>query len=96
VGYEILRARNLAAAPTPAPARAVPLATPQDMERLYAHLAEVLEQIDFRDRTQRGTHLMNRIRRFLQRAELDANEANIVRGILTAVQQQRRQAGERA
>ncbi len=57
---------------------------------------EVLEQIEFRDRTQRGTHLMNRMRRLLQRAELDANEANILRGILTAVQQQRRRAGERA
>jgi tRNA C32,U32 (ribose-2'-O)-methylase TrmJ len=39
---------------------------------------------------------MNRIRRLLQRTELDTNEANILRGILTAVQQQRRRAGERA
>jgi tRNA C32,U32 (ribose-2'-O)-methylase TrmJ len=36
---------------------------------------------------------MNRIRRFLQRAELDADEVNILRGILTAVQQRRRRAG---
>ena len=42
------------------------------MERLYAHLEQVLEEVDFRDRTQSGTHLMTRIRRFLQRAELDA------------------------
>jgi TrmH family RNA methyltransferase len=99
VSYEILCARGSAAgmdAPGAAAPRAVPLATPEDMEHLYAHLAQVLEQIEFHDRTQRGTHLMNRIRRFLQRAELDANEANILRGILTAVQQQRRQAGERA
>jgi len=54
----------------------------------------VLEEIDFRDRTQSGTHLMSRIRRFLQRAELDANEVNILRGILTAVQSRRRTAGE--
>jgi TrmH family RNA methyltransferase len=94
VSYEILCARSAGAQPG-AP-RAEPLATPQEMERLYAHLATVLEQIDFRDRTQRGTHLMNRIRRLLQRAELDSNEANILRGILTAVQQQRRRAGERA
>lgn len=104
VGYEILRARTAAvpatAATAPArgasPARGAPLAGPEEMERLYAHLAVVLEQIEFRDRTQRGTHLMKRIRRFLQRAELDTNEANILRGILTAVQQQRRRAGERA
>ena len=94
VAYEILRARDIA--PPVRAARAAPLATPQEMERLYAHLATVLEQIEFRDRTQRGTHLMNRIRRLLQRTELDTNEANILRGILTAVQQQRRRAGERA
>jgi tRNA (cytidine32/uridine32-2'-O)-methyltransferase len=63
------------------------------MERLYAHLAQVLEEIDFRDRTQSGTHLMGRIRRFLQRAELDHNEVSILRGILTAVQSRRRPAG---
>jgi len=65
------------------------------MQRLFEHLAQVLEEIDFRDRTQSGTHLMSRIRRFLQRAELDANEVNILRGILTAVQSRRRTAGER-
>ena len=65
------------------------------MQRLFEHLAQVLEQIDFRDRTQSGTHLMARIRRFLQRAELDENEVNILRGILTAVQSRRRAAGER-
>jgi len=53
----------------------------------------VLEEIDFRDRTQSGTHLMGRIRRLLQRAELDQNEVNILRGILTAVQNRRRTAG---
>jgi tRNA (cytidine32/uridine32-2'-O)-methyltransferase len=64
------------------------------MEQLYAHLAQVMEEVDFRDRTQSGTHLMGRIRRFLQRAELDQNEVNILRGLLTAVQQRRRAAGE--
>jgi TrmH family RNA methyltransferase len=92
VSYEILRARNVDLA-THEP-RAAPLAEPGELERLYEHLATVLEQIDFRDRTERGTHLMNRIRRFVQRAEPDANEVNILRGILTAVQQRRRRAGE--
>jgi tRNA C32,U32 (ribose-2'-O)-methylase TrmJ len=54
----------------------------------------VLEEIDFRDRTQNGTHLMSRLRRLLQRAELDQNEVHILRGILTAVQGRRRHAGE--
>jgi TrmH family RNA methyltransferase len=95
VSYEILCARS-AIGPSMArvDSHSEPLATPEAMERLYVHLAEVLELIDFRDRTQRGTHLMNRLRRLLQRAQLDGNEANILRGILTAVQQQRRRAGE--
>ena len=61
---------------------------------MYQHLATVLEEIDFRDRTQSGGHLMKRIRRLLQRAEPDANEVAILRGILTAVQQRRRRAGQ--
>ena len=36
---------------------------------------------------------MNRIRRLLQRAEPGQNEVNILRGILTAVQNSRRRAG---
>ena len=96
VSYEILCARGESGPSTAHGAqRSEPLATATEMERLYVHLAEVLELIDFRDRTQRGTHLMNRLRRLLQRAQLDANEANILRGILTAVQQHRRRAGER-
>lgn len=91
VAYEVFRARGATVA---AAAREQPLADPAAMERLYAHLEAVLEQVDFRDRTQAGSNLMNRIRRFLQRAELDANEVNILRGLLTAVQQQRRRAGQ--
>ncbi len=92
VAYELYRARG-AATPVSVPL-AAPLASTQEMERLYAHFAEVLEEIDFRDRTQSGTHLMARIRRLLQRAEPDQNEVNILRGILTAVQNRRRTAGE--
>lgn len=91
VAYELFRAHG-AAAPPSAPL-AAPLASTDELQRLYAHLGQVLEEIDFRDRTASGTHLMSRIRRFLQRAELDQNEANILRGILTAVQNRRRPAG---
>jgi len=91
VAYELFRACDRdAAAHAPA---GPPLASEQEMARLYAHFAQVLEEIEFRDRTQSGTHLMGRIRRFLQRAELDQNEVNILRGILTAVQSRRRHAG---
>ena len=70
-----------------------PLATPPQMQQLYLHLEQVLREVDFKDRTKTGSHLMSRIRRFLQRAELDQNELNILRGILTAIQNRRRMAG---
>ena len=96
VAYELWRAHEPGAA-SPAPeldaTLAAPLATPEQMQRLYAHLEQVMDEVGFHDRTQSGTHLMARIRRFLQRAELDQNEANILRGLLTAVQQRRRAAG---
>jgi TrmH family RNA methyltransferase len=91
VAYEILRARGVTAG---AATREQPLADAPAMARLYDHLEAVLEEVDFRDRTQNGTNLINRMRRFLQRAELDGNEVNILRGFLTAVQQRRRRAGE--
>jgi TrmH family RNA methyltransferase len=76
-----------------APAREVPLAAPEEMERFYLHLEQVMNEAEFRDRTHSGTHLMGRIRRLFQRAEPDVNEVNILRGILTAVQNRRRRAG---
>ncbi|HYM41795.1 MAG TPA: RNA methyltransferase [Steroidobacteraceae bacterium] len=92
VAYELYRARAAVTAAAAQPP--VPLATAAEMQQLHAHFAQVLEDIDFRDRTESGTHLMSRIRRVLQRAELDHNEANILRGILTAVQNRRRHAGQ--
>src|SRR6201995_296103 len=90
VAYEIFRPRGAKGVQLTTEA---PLATRQDMDRLYVHLAQVMEEVDFRDRTQSGTNLMARIRRFMQRAELDQNEVNILRGLLTAVQARRRRGG---
>ncbi|HVN98751.1 MAG TPA: RNA methyltransferase [Steroidobacteraceae bacterium] len=92
VAYEILRARGAGLAP--AAAREQPLADAPTLARLYEHLEAVLDEVDFRDRTQNGSNLINRLRRLFQRAELDHNEVNILRGFLTAVQQRRRRAGE--
>jgi TrmH family RNA methyltransferase len=94
VAYEIMCASLARAnqAPRSITVPAVPLASPEELDLMYAHLAQVLEEIDFRDRTQSGTHLMKRIRRLLQRAEPDMNEVHILRGFLTAVQQRRRRA----
>lgn len=91
VAYEILLATREAA--QGAAPGGIPLASAVDMERFYGHLEQVLEEIDFRDRTGEG-HLMARLRRFFNRAVPDQNEINILRGILTSVQGKRRRAGE--
>ena len=88
ISYEIRMAWHRPGAAVPP--REVPLATPEQMERFYQHLEEVMTEAGFRDRTQNGSHLMGRIRRMFNRAELDGNEVNIMRGILKAVQARRR------
>lgn len=90
LAYEILLATRPGAPAQPVPE--VPYATADEMTRLYEHFERVLEEIDFRDRTG-GGYLMARIRRLFNRAHLDQNEMNILRGILTAVQSRRRMAG---
>jgi TrmH family RNA methyltransferase len=80
-------------APLP-PERDVPLATGEEMTRLYVHIEQVLNDIEFYDRTGSG-QLMARIRRLFNRAQVDQNEMNILRGILTSVQAKRRMAGQR-
>lgn len=91
IAYELWLAGRPGAPPPPAPE--VPFASADEMVRLYEHFERVLEEIDFRDRTG-GGHLMARIRRLFNRARLDQNEMNILRGILTAVQSRRRTAGK--
>lgn len=61
------------------------LATPEDMDRFYQHLEEVLVQLDFLD-PDNPRKLMRRLHRLFNRARFDNNELNILRGILTAVQ----------
>lgn len=91
VAYEILLATRAAA--DDVERRGIPLASAVEMERFYAHLEQVLDEIDFHDRTGEG-HLMARLRRFFNRAVPDQNEINILRGILTSVQGKRRRAGD--
>ena len=70
-----------------------PLAPAGEVEYFYQHLHEVLNEIDFADRT---GHLMERLRRLFNRAHMDRNELNILRGILSAVQGRRGQSKRRA
>ena len=92
VSYELWLASRPGAPPPPE--RDVPLAPAEDVARFYAHFEQVLEEIDFKDRTG-GGQLMTRVRRLFNRAQLDQNEVNILRGVLTAVQARRRPAGAR-
>jgi TrmH family RNA methyltransferase len=93
IAYEIWLQQRPGSPPPSEPD--VPLASSEEMTRLYAHIEAVLQEIDFQDRTG-GGHLMARIRRLFNRAQIDQNEMNILRGILTAVQSKRRTAGQRS
>ena len=65
-----------------------PLATQDELELFYQHLQSLLAGTGFRDHTSNG-HLMSRVRRLFNRAQVDRNEIRILRGILSALQQQR-------
>jgi TrmH family RNA methyltransferase len=89
LAYELLMAREQ---PQPHVQLEQPLAAAGDVEHFFAHLHQVLNEIDFEDRT---GHLMERLRRLFNRAQLDRNELNILRGILSAVQGRRGQSARR-
>jgi TrmH family RNA methyltransferase len=57
----------------------------REMERFYQHLERVLVDLDFLDPAN-PRHLMRRLRLLYNRAHPDRNEINILRGILTAVE----------
>jgi tRNA (cytidine32/uridine32-2'-O)-methyltransferase len=57
-----------------------------ELYNLYIHLQECLVEIDFLD-PKKPRRLMRRLKLLFNRATLDQNEYNILRGILTAVQE---------
>lgn len=61
-------------------------AAAEDMQRFYTELEKVLIGIGFLD-PDKPRKLMRRLRRLYARSEPDDNELNILRGILTAIQQ---------
>ena len=81
LAYELRAARDSSAPPV---RRAVPLAQSGELERLNAHLAQVLDAVEFTDRSGIG-HLERRFARIFGRAELDQHEVNMFRGLLAAV-----------
>lgn len=77
-----LRAAQGPALDTPPPE--APPATIEDMELFYEHLQRVLLASGFLD-PGNPRNLMRRLRRLFNRARLDRNELNILRGILAAL-----------
>ncbi|HFG2014130.1 TPA: tRNA (cytosine(32)/uridine(32)-2'-O)-methyltransferase TrmJ [Vibrio cholerae] len=57
----------------------------QELERFYAHLEQVIMQTEFISAQQPG-QVMNKLRLMFTRARPEAQEINILRGILTSVQ----------
>ncbi|HAS3013469.1 TPA: tRNA (cytosine(32)/uridine(32)-2'-O)-methyltransferase TrmJ [Vibrio cholerae] len=57
----------------------------QELERFYAHLEQVIMQTEFISAQQPG-QVVNKLRRMFTRARPEAQEINILRGILTSVQ----------
>ena len=63
-------------------------ATGEELEHFYAHLEQVLRDVNFLD-PDNPRHLMRRMRRLFIRARPDKNELNILRGVLTAIDRTR-------
>lgn len=61
------------------------LALYDDVERFYQHLEQVMVQTGFLD-PEKPKRLMQRLRRLFVRAQLEKQEVDILRGILSAIQ----------
>lgn len=83
--YEI-QARSLQYSDIPETELKTPLATHEEMERLYEHMQETMTQIGFFD-PKKPRRLMRRLKRLFNRAQLDNNELNILRGFLAKIQE---------
>lgn len=86
LAYELYVAAKTA---TPVPTADHPPATTDDLQRFYQHLERVLVSIRFLDPANPRL-LMRRLMRLFNRAAPDQNDVNILRGILTAIEQARK------
>ncbi len=83
LSYEIYQASLEGSAPIDTTPR--DLATADMLQSFHGHLEQVLEDIGFTANRQ-SEKLLRRLRSLFQRARLDKDEINILRGILSAVQ----------
>ena len=61
-----------------------PLATSGELENFFDHLEQVLTDVQFL-KPKNPRHLMRRLRRMFIRTQVDKNEVNILRGMLSAI-----------
>jgi len=87
IAYE-LRLAALAGIDSGMAAPRRPPATAQEMAHFYEHLQQVLLATGFLNPAN-PRQLMRRLRRLFNRAQPDQNEVNILRGILTSIQEYR-------
>lgn len=86
IAYELRMAARIPAAKTEKSHR---FATADEMELFYRHLESTLIGIDFLD-PENPRQLMRRLRRLFGRVRPNENEINILRGILTSIDQKTR------
>lgn len=85
VAYELMLTRDEQAVSRLKPVeRDSPLASADEIERLFGHLEKTLVSINFLD-PKNPRQMMRRLRRLVNRVELEQVEMNILRGILTSV-----------
>jgi len=84
VAYEL----RVASQTLPTEIRARALASNQDIELFYNHLNQVLLDTGFLD-PKNPKQLMRRLRTLFNRAQMDENEINIMRGILASYKKQK-------
>jgi len=61
-----------------------------ELERFYAHLEQCLIDVEFLD-PDKPRRLMRRLKQMFNRTGMDQNEYNMMRGVLTAIQEKIRQ-----
>lgn len=93
LAYE-LRLATLEQVPTQAaPDKAEPLASVDELEYFFGHLAATLDDIDFHKGRSPVT-IMKRLRRLFLRAQLEQREVRILRGIFDDAQRMARKAAQ--
>lgn len=92
LAYEIYLASRAGIFERPPETAQTPRANTHEMLQLYAHLQQTMTEVGFYD-PEKPRRLMRRLRRLFNRAGLDKDEVQILRGFLSAVQETGRKHG---